>query len=154
MKKWEVESNGVKHEIQYKTGLRKKLIVDGETHKVKSSNAFIHVIDYGITFGDTECKLVVIGNKADLAVNGTFLGSKKTYEPISNIPAYIWVLIGVSTLGGYLLSGIFSLLVGLFMSSLYIQFGFQKKKGAIIGSFIACTAIQLLIFFALVSVMI
>lgn len=154
MKKWEVESNGVKHEIQYKTGLRNKLIVDGETHKVKSSNAFINVIDYGIAFGNTECKLVVIGNKADLAVNGTFLGSAKTYEPISNIPAYIWVLIGVSTLGGYLLSGIFSLLVGLFMSALYIQFGFQKKKGAIIGSFIACTAIQLLLFITLVSVMI
>lgn len=152
MKKWEVESDGVKHEIQYKTGLRKKLIVDGETHKVKSSNAFINVIDYGITFGNTECKLVVIGNKADLAVDGTFLDSKKTYEPISNIPVYVWVLVGLSTLGGYLLSGIFSLLVGLFMSSLYIQFGLQKKKGAIVGSFIACTAIQVLILFALASI--
>lgn len=152
MKKWEVESNGVKHEIQYKTGLRKKLIVDGDTHKVKSSNAFINVIDYGITFGNTECKLVVIGNKADLAVNGTFLDSKKIYEPISNIPVYVWVLVGVSILGGYLLSGIFSLIAGLFLSSLYIQFGLQKKKGAIVGSFIACTAIQVLIFFALASV--
>lgn len=154
MRKWEVESDGVKHEIQYKTGLRKKLIVDGDTHKVKSSNAFINVIDYGITFGNTECKLVVIGNKADLAVNGTFLGSKKTYEPISNIPVYVWVLVGVSTLGGYLLSGIFSLLAGLFLSSLYIQFGLQKKKGAIVGSFIACTVIQVLIFFALASILI
>lgn len=153
MKKWEVESNGVKHEIQYKTGLRRKIIVDGETHKVKSSNAFINVIDYGITFGDTECKLVALGNKVDLAVNGTFLGSNKPYEPISSIPAFIWVLVGVSTLGGYLLSGIFSLLAGLLMSSLYIQFGLQKKTGAVIGSFIGCTAIQLFIFYALVSLL-
>jgi hypothetical protein len=151
--KWEVESDGVKHEIQYVTGLKKKLIVDGGTHKVKSSNAFINLIDYGITFGNTECKLVVIGNKADLAVNGTFLDSKKIYEPISNIPAYVWVLVGLSTLGGFLISGIFGLLVGLIMSSLYIQFGLEKKKGAIVGSFIACTAIQLLILFALTSML-
>lgn len=153
MKKWEVESDGVKHVIQYKNGLRKKIIVDGETYKVKSANPFIIVIDYAITFGSTECKLVVIGNKADLAVNGTFLGSKKTYEPISNVPPLVWVLVGVSILGGYLLSGILSLAIGLLMSMLYIQFGLQKKKGAIIGSFIGCSAFQVLIFFALLSVM-
>lgn len=153
MKQWEVESNGVKHLIQYKTGLKKKIIVDDETHKVKSSNSFINVIDYGIKFGSTECNLVVVGNKADLAVNGTFLGSNKPYEPISNIPAFVWVLVGISVLGGFLLSGILSLVIGLLMSILYLQFGLQKNKSAIIGSFIGCTAFQVLIFFALLSIM-
>lgn len=153
MKKWEIESDGVKHEIQYKTGLRVKIIVDGETYKVKSSNSFINVIDYGINFGSTECKLVAIGNKVDLAVNGMFLGSNKPYEPISNVPAFVWVLIGVSTLGGYLLSGILSLVLGALMSSLYVKFALQKNKGALIASFIGCSAIQILIFCALFSLM-
>lgn len=97
--------------------------------------------------------MVAIGNKVDLAVNGMFLGSNKPYEPISNVPAFVWVLIGVSTLGGYLLSGILSLVLGALMSSLYVKFAIQKNKGALIGSFIGCSAIQILIFCALFSVM-
>lgn len=151
MKKWEVMADGVNHQIQYRIGLSKKIIVDGETYKVKSSNIFINVIDYGISFGDTECKLVVIGNKADLAVNGTFLGSKKAYVPISNTPAWIWVLVGLSTLGGMLFSGLLSLVVGVLMSVFYIQFGIQKRNGPVIGCFIACSLIQLLIGFAVLS---
>lgn len=120
--------------------------------KVKSENNFINVLDYGISFGSTDCKLVVIGNKIDLAVNGTFLGSKKPYEPVSNVDAWIWVFVGISTLGGFLLSGMLSLLVGILMSTLYIQFGMKKKNGATIGCFIGCTLIQLLIFFVLVSI--
>lgn len=153
MKKWEIESDGVKHEIQYKSGFRQSIIVDGETHKVKSSNFFINVIDYEIAFGSTVCKLVVIGKKADLAVNGTFLDSKKPYEPTSNIPTFVWVLVGLSTFGGFLLSGILSLLIGALMSLLYIHLGFQKKKGAVIGCFITCTVIQVLLFFIIISLL-
>lgn len=151
MTKWEVESDGVTHTIQYKKGFRNKIIVDGEIYKTKSSNMFINVIDYGISFDETDCKLVVIGNKADLAVNGTFLGSNKTYEPVSNIASWVWILVGLSTLGGYLLAGILSLLVGLLMSLLYIQYGIQKKKGPVIGLFITCTLIQSIITFLIAS---
>ncbi|ABR36473.1 hypothetical protein [Clostridium beijerinckii] len=145
MKKWEVEADGIKHTIEYKVGFTKKIIVDGETYKVKSSNAFINLIDYAISFGDTDCRLVVIGAKADLAVNGTFLGSKKPYEPISNLPVWIYVLVGLSILGGMLFAGILSLIVGLLMSILYIQFGLKKKTGPVIACFIICSAIQGLI---------
>ncbi|MBE6071555.1 MAG: hypothetical protein E7208_06305 [Clostridium butyricum] len=147
-KKWEVEVDGVKHEIQYKPSFGKKIIVDGETYKVKSSNWFINVIDYAINFGNTECKLVVIGNKADLAVNGTFLGTSKPYEPVSSIPSWIWVLVGISTLGGMLWAGILSLLIGLLMSTFYIQFGLQKKNNATIICFAGCTILQLALGFA------
>lgn len=149
MKKWEVESDGVKHEIQYKQGFGRKIIVDGETYKVKSANPFINVIDYDINLGSTDCKLVVIGSKADLAINGTFLGSQKPYAPVSNVAPWIWVFVGISTLGGFLLAGIFAFVLGALMSTLYIQLGIQKKKGAVIGSFIGCTVAQL-IFFVLV----
>ncbi|ADL53069.1 hypothetical protein [Clostridium cellulovorans] len=150
MKKWKVEADGVIHEIQYKRGFNNKIIVDGETYKVKSSNIFVNVIDYVISFGDTHCNLVVIGSKVDLAVNGTFLGSNKPYEPTSNVSPWIWVLVGLSTIGGMLLSGILSLAIGVIMSTFYIQFGMKKKNGATIGCFIGCTLIQILIFFVIV----
>lgn len=153
MKKWEVDVDGVKHVIQYKAGITRKIIVDGEKYKAKSSNMFINVIDYGITFGNTDCKLVVIGNKADLAVNGTFLGSQKPYEPVSNVDTWVWIFVGLSIVGGYLIAGLLSLLVGILGSMLYIQFGIQKKNGKVIGSFVACTVIQLFILFALASIL-
>ena len=152
-KKWEVEVDGVKHEIEYKASLGRKIIVDGELHKVKSSNWFINVIDYEIKFNETVCQLVVIGAKADLAVNGTFLGSNKPYEPISNVPSWIWVLVGISTLGGMFFAGILALLVGLFMSMIYVQFGLQKKNGAAIGSFVGCCVLQLIIGFGIISIL-
>lgn len=144
MKRWEIEVDGVKHEIKYKNGLTRKIIVDGETYKVKSSNMFINVIDYGISFGSTDCKLVVIGSKADLAVDGIFLGSKKPYQPVSSVAPYIWVFVGISTLGGFIFSGIISLCIGILASMLYIQSGIQKKNNLVIGCFVACSFIQLL----------
>ncbi|AOR24939.1 hypothetical protein BGI42_09030 [Clostridium taeniosporum] len=153
MKNWTIEVDGLSHTIGYKSGFRNYIIVDGERQKVKSSNAFINVIDYSINFGDTECKLVVIGNKVDLAVNGTFLDSNKPYVPIDSTPSWIWVLVGISTLGGVLVAGILGCLIGLLMSMLYIQFGLQKKNSAVIGWFVFCSFLQLLILFALHSLL-
>ncbi|SHJ13289.1 hypothetical protein SAMN02745163_01383 [Clostridium cavendishii DSM 21758] len=150
MKTWEIEADGIKHEIKYKKGFTNKIIVDGETHKVKSSNMFLNVIDYEISFGSTNCNLVVVGTKIDLAVNGSFLGSHEEYKPLNGVSSWIWILVGISTLGGMILSGIISLLIGLLMSTLYIQFDLSKKKGAVIASFIACSILQIILLFALV----
>lgn len=152
-KKWDVEVDGIKHEIEYKAGLGRKIIIDGELHKVKSSNWFINVVDYEIKFNETVCQLVVVGNKADLAVNGTFLGSNEPYKPISNVPSWIWVLVGISTLGGMFFAGILALLIGLAMSMLYVQFALQKKNGAVIGSFVGCCILQVVLAFGLVSLL-
>lgn len=144
MKSWTVQSSdGISHTIQYKKGFRNKLIVDGETYKLKSSNWCINLIDYSIDFEGAECRLVVMGNKADLAVNGTFLDSKQPYEPLSSIPSWIYVLVGISTIGGLVLFGLIGLCIGLIMSTLYMNLGLKKKKGAVIGSFIGCTLLQI-----------
>lgn len=148
-KNWELEVDGRKHTIEYKAGFGCKLIVDGEAHKIKSSNFFINVVDYLIKFGETECRLVVVGSRIDLAVNGTFLQSKKPYEPVANTPAWIWVLTGISTLGGMFMGGIICLLIGLMMSTMYVQFSLQKKTGAVIGCFIGCCVLQVLIMLAM-----
>lgn len=151
-KNWEVDIDGVKHNIQYKAGFGCKIIVDGEVHKVKSSNWFINLIDYAIKFGSTDLRLVAIGNKIDLAVNGVYLGSGENYEPVSKTPSWVYVLVGLSVIGGYFVSGLFGLLVGVLFSSLYVQSGLKKKTGVVIGAFAACTIIQIAILFLAVMV--
>ena len=42
---------------------------------------------------------------------------------------------------------------GTVMSMLYIQYGIQKKKGLVIGLFITCTIMQLIIAFLMISVL-
>lgn len=111
-------------------------------NKVKSSNYFVNAIDYLIKFGDTECRLVVIGNSVDLAVNGTFLNSKKPYEPISSIPVWVWILTGISILGGMFWGGLICMMIGILMSTLALQFALQKKTGAAIGCFVGCCVLQ------------
>lgn len=139
MKKWDVNADGVKHTIEYKRG---KIIVDGEAHKVKSSNWFIVLIDYEITFGSTTCNLVTIGNKTDLAVNGTYLGSGQPYKPVANTPAWVWVLVGISIIGGFFMFGLLGCLIGVCMSTLYVKLSLGEKTGGVVGAFIACCIIQ------------
>ena len=145
MKSWTVQAeDGIQHTIQYKKGVfSNKVIVDNESYKVKSSNWCINLIDYSINFGTTNCHLVVTGNKADLAVNGTYLDSQKEYEPLSKVPEWIYILIGISVFGGMIVSGILSLVIGIIMSTFYVQAALKKKTGTVIGLFAACTAIQL-----------
>ena len=153
MQKWQVEADGVTHQIQFQRKLTKNIInIDGETYNVKSSNMFINLLDYGISFGTTDCNLVVLGKKGDLAVNGVFLGSKEPYEPVGNMSSLIWVLVGISSIGGFILAGLLGLLIGILMSSAYITFGMKKKNGAAVGCFVACTLIQILVFFVVLSI--
>lgn len=148
MKSWTVQSSdGINHTIQYKKGLKNKLIVDGEIYKLKSSNWCVNLIDYSINFEGTECRLVVMGNKADLAVNGTFLDSQKPYEPLSSIPSWIYVLVGISSIGGLLLLGVIGACVGIIMSTLYLNLGLKKKKSGVIISFVICTLLQICLAF-------
>lgn len=151
--KWEIQAESSTHIIEYKQGFGKKIIVDGVIHKVKSSNPIIDVIDYKIPFDDTDCKLVVLGNKADLAVNGTFLESKKPYEAMNGVPSWVWMFVGISILGGFLVSGIFSLLIGVLMSLFYIQYGLEKKKSHVVSFFKACCVIQLATGFGVASLL-
>ena len=102
-KSWSfTDMNGRQHNIEYKSGFGNKLIVDGNTYKLKSQNWFIQVLDYSIEIAGTDIRLVVIGNKADVAINGVYIGSGEPYIPIqANTPAYVWVLVGISTIGIY-----------------------------------------------------
>ena len=69
-KKWEVTVNGTNNVIEYKAGFGAKILVNGQAYKVKSQNWWVMMVDYPIMIDDTEIRVVAIGNKVDLAVNG------------------------------------------------------------------------------------
>ncbi len=122
---WTVQANGVDHQIQYKG---RKLIVDGAQYKLKSANWFIQLIDYAVNFGDVSCRLVVIGNKVDLAVNGVFLGSGAPYEPIANIPAAVSVFTGISVVLGFLMNSWLGLCIGVLLGAMYFNLFLKNKS--------------------------
>ena len=130
---WNVtDGNGVSHTIERKSGFTgNKIIVDGYTYKAKSGNWLINVIDYQIQFPGIDCNVVVIGNKADLAVNGVYIGSQKKYEPIRNIPAWLWVLVAVSVLGGWFFGGILCMALGCGDSVIFVKEYLERKNGMI-----------------------
>jgi len=124
-KQWTVNANGVDHQIEVKGT---KLKIDGEEYKLKSSNWFIQLIDYKINFGDVACCLVIIGNKADLAVNGKYVGSGEPYEPIANIPVAVSVLAGISAVLGFLMNSWLGLCIGVLLGAAYFKLYLNKKN--------------------------
>lgn len=154
---WTVtDSNGASHTIERKTGFGgNKIIIDGAVYKTKSSNWFINLIDYQIQFPGLNCNLVVIGNKADLSVNGTYLGSGKSYEPVGSIPAWIWVLVAVSAIGGWFFGGILCMAIGIGLSTVYVQGYLEKKMNKVwiaFGAFVVIAIIFLLLNLFLLAV--
>ena len=89
--KWDVSVNGKNHTIEIKRGFGAlKVVVDGQIEKVRSQNFWIMLLDREIRIEDKVLNLVMIGSKADLAVDGVFLGSGKKYAPVKASPQ-IWI---------------------------------------------------------------
>ena len=106
-KKWEVTVNGTNNVIEYKAGFGAKILVNGQAYKVKSQNWFVMMVDYPITIDDTELRVVVIGNKVDLAVNGVYQAAANS---ISHCTKHRQ---SVMCFGNQLYRGISSLRIGL-----------------------------------------
>lgn len=144
-KKWEVTVNGTNNVIEYKAGFGAKILVNGQAYKVKSQNWFVMMVDYPITIDDTEFRVVVIGNKVDLAVNGVYQGSGEQYQPLHKTPTICNVFLGISCIAGFLLCGWIGLLIGVLFGTVYVKQGLAGKVGNAVGAFVGCTVIQLLI---------
>ena len=127
-KEWNVtDSAGNIHKIQCKLGLGNKVIIDNDSYKLKSSNWFINVVDYQINLPGAVCNLVVIGNNPKLAVNGVYLDDGKPYEPVSNVPVWVWVLVAISCIGGWFFAGFIGLGIGAICSGLALTAILNKK---------------------------
>jgi hypothetical protein len=157
-KKWEVTVNGTNNVIEYKAGFGAKILVNGQAYKVKSQNwwvmmvdmiillfRFLMMVDYPIMIDDTEIRVVAIGNKVDLAVNGVYQGSGEQYQPLHKTPTMCNVFIGISCIAGFLLCGWLGLLIGALFGTVYVRQGLAGKMGNVVGAFVGCTVIQLLI---------
>ncbi|MDE7030236.1 MAG: hypothetical protein K2P63_09715 [Lachnospiraceae bacterium] len=149
-KEWNVtDSTGAVHKVQCKLGGfgGNKVLVDNDSYKLKSSNWFIVVVDYQINLPGTVCNLVVIGNNIRLAVNGVFLDDGKPYEPVSNVPAWIWILVGISCLGGFFFAGILGMCIGVFCSIFAVKATLDKKTGVAVALLVISIVIQIAMMF-------
>ncbi len=143
-KSWSfTDTYGKEHSIVYKAGFGLKLIVDGTAYKLKSQNWFINVIDYSIEIAGSDIRLVAIGTKVDVAINGVYIGSGKPYVPIqANTPAWVWVLVGVSAIVGLLLNAALGVVIAICFGTFYINFAVSRKNKMVIACFLAWAVIQ------------
>ena len=142
------DGNGMKHElnIQVKTFGGPQIAVDGNIYRVKSSNWLVNVIDYSVDFPGANCHIVMIGGKARLAVNGTYNDDQTPYEPVSSVPAWVWVVVALSIVGGWFFGGIICAAIGCAFSTLYISAALQKNTGKVIGFFVVFLVIAAIFF--------
>lgn len=134
------DSNGMAHKL----GIRgTNITVDSNTYKVKSSNWLINVIDYSVDFPGANCHIVAIGNKARLAVNGVYNDDGTPYEPVAGIPAWIWVLVALSILGGWFFGGLLCAAIGVAFSTMYVSAALNKNNKKVFISFAIFVVIAL-----------
>lgn len=150
--KWNVEVNGMNHEIAFKPGAFKaKVVVDGVTTPIKNNSLFIRLFDVPINLDGTIIHLTAIGRKVDLAVDGVYLNSKKPYVPFENIPKWTYILSAILSLGGWAFCGLIGLCLGLLSSTLIISRSItpQKKNLAVFSICVTgvCLLLDLIILF-------
>lgn len=124
------DANGMTHQlgIQFKTFGGPQITVDGNIYKVKSSNWLVNIIDYSVDFPGANCHIVMIGNKTRLAVNGTYNDDGTAYEPVSSLPAWVWVLVALSVVGGFFFGGWIFAAIGVAFSTIYISAVLSKNN--------------------------
>ncbi|MHB1314005.1 MAG: hypothetical protein ACYCX2_00795 [Christensenellales bacterium] len=56
---------------------------------------FFTGLDYPLALGTATAHLVIIGSKADLAVNDVYLGTENPYLPLQPIPWWTWLFVAL-----------------------------------------------------------
>lgn len=132
------DGNGMTHNLscKIKTFGGPEITVDDNTYRVKSSNWLVNVVDYSVDFPGVNCHIVMIGKKARLAVNGTYNDDQTAYEPVSSVPAWTWVLVGLSIIGGWFFGGLLCAVIGAALSTGYISAALQKNVSKVIILFV------------------
>ena len=111
-KQFSIEIDGKTHNISFTahpwTG-NHELKIDGQNVMLKNSliRAFAG-IDQPIKIGGKECRFVLVGTNADIAVDGKYVDSKRDYVPLKGIPWWCWIFVAacvgipIVAMGGFL----------------------------------------------------
>ena len=76
MSVWNIDVEGKTHTVEFREkGLRGRLFIDNIEERLKSRVPFFTLIDNTIWLGPKPVQLVIVGRKADVAVDGVFLTS-------------------------------------------------------------------------------
>lgn len=97
MKSWKIVIDGKENKIDFipnNWSSKCKLIINGEEVEFKKAplHAFVGT-DQQFDIAGKKCHFVLIGNKADIAVDGIYVDSKKEYIPLKNIPWWTWLFV-------------------------------------------------------------
>lgn len=141
-KSWSIEVGGETYTIEYKAMFGVKVIVNGQVNKVRSQSIAINLIDYPLPIPGADVRVVAVGNKIDLAVNGVYQGSGEAYKPLEQLPGMVKPMMAVSTIGGVILSGVIGVLVGVGFSLLYVKLALAGKKNKIVPAFVGWVIVQ------------
>ncbi|WP_312426457.1 hypothetical protein [Lacrimispora sp.] len=156
-KKWNVIIDGNEHEIAFKPGVfRGKMVVDGVSAPIKSTSMFIRVFDEPIELEGKTLHLTAIGSKVDLAVDDIYLNSKKPYVPLNEIPRWAYGFTAAIIIIGWILCGLFGILVGTIGGVFVIKRSISPKHKSpmpsCLGVSVLCVVIQFLFLFMRIAV--
>ncbi|HBE84243.1 MAG TPA: hypothetical protein DDW53_00190 [Lachnoclostridium sp.] len=156
-KKWNVMIDGKEHEIAFKPGVfRGKKVVDGVSTPIKSTSLFIRVFDEPVELEGKTLHLTAIGSKVDLAVDDVYLNSKKPYVPLNEIPRWAYGFTAAIIIIGWILCGLFGILVGTMGGVFVIKRSISPKHKSpmpsCLGVSVLCVVIQFLFLFMRIAV--
>lgn len=148
MKKWIININGKENEVIFTpnkwTG-KHKLTINGKEVKLNSSSfQSLLGLDQAINIGGKECRFVLIANKADIAVDGIYIDSKKEYVPLKSMPWWTWIFIAICIAVPIVsLGGALPVLIALLCSVLCVRVSVSPNM-KILPKILICSGISLL----------
>ncbi len=97
MQEWKINIDGTEHNVSFTQNIwsgKITLVIDDRYVELKRKPMqAILGLDQAIKIGGHECRLVVIGNKADIAVDDIYVDSKEPYMPLEGMPKWNWIFI-------------------------------------------------------------
>ena len=92
----------------------------------------------GFKVNEKEVRLVFKGNKADLAVDGYYIDSKKEYIPLMEMPNWVWIfIIGCMAIPFYTFGGAVPAVIGIVGAILCAKVSVQLSMGTPLKAFLS-----------------
>lgn len=96
-KEWNIEIEGNMYNVVLErniwSGRNRLYINEIEQGLLKVPFQAYKGLDHPIYIGGMECRLVVLGNRADIVMDGLYIESGKPYRPFEKIPFWTWIFI-------------------------------------------------------------